>query len=579
MQDLINKLEKRFIEVQPEISLQKAFELLAEPEANILIFVNSEKTEFHYITDHEIHQNIREKNEISTMAVSDIAIKSLVFDSDQYLNDNTEYLLKFNDSLSALGRPLPNKFLVISKGVVLGLVSDIIITDLIKSEEPDFKSELDKFIEDEESPLDTIEKFYDKLTSQGFRLNPEVKSHINGVLRERMREQYEKELKEEQIDLGSELNSSEISDESDSMEDLPVEDSDMMVITYNPNHINHRPSISSPEMPERLIKIMDLLKGREKIFNKDCKLISDYPPATEEDLLRVHTTKYVQFVKNYAGRGGGFLGDSTYITKITHELALLAVGGAIKAAEEVLAGNAQFGLGLIRPPGHHASKDKYGGYCIYNNSAVLARYLQVKKGLDKILILDWDAHAANGTMNIFYDDPSVMLISLHQDPHNYYPKTGFISQLGKGEGLGYTINMEMPRGAGDEEYITVFNELVIPLFELFQPDFVIGCNGFDAHNSDQYTDLQLTSAGYYEFSKFFRKYMKNKMVILTEGGYNPYMGELTHTLVNGLLGQPNPFKEKFQSLVHKVMSEEKIHVVLNQKIKELKYNLKRYKVL
>ena len=352
-----------------------------------------------------------------------------------------------------------------------------------------------------------------------------------------------------------------------------------LVVIYNPNHISHRPKGTSPEMPERLIKIMDLLNKREKVFNSHCKLISDYPPATEADVLRVHTKAYVEFIKNYASKGGGFLGDSTYITNTTHELALLAIGGAFKTAEFVLDGKAEFGFGLIRPPGHHASKDKYGGYCIYNNAAILAKYLQTKKGLKKILILDWDAHAANGTMNIFFDDPSVLLISLHQDPHNYYPKTGFISQLGKSLGLGYTVNVEMPRGAGDEEYLTVFDELVIPLYEKFNPDFVIGCNGFDPHHSDQFTDLQLTGNGYYKFCEIFRKYMKNKMVILMEGGYNPYMGELTLTMINGLLGFPNQFNDAHLSLIQKVTSEERIQVVLNKKLKELKYNLKRYHMI
>jgi acetoin utilization deacetylase AcuC-like enzyme len=199
--------------------------------------------------------------------------------------------------------------------------------------------------------------------------------------------------------------------------------------------------------------------------------------------------------------------------------------------------------------------------------------------LKKILILDWDAHAANGTMDIFYDDPSVMLISIHQDPHNFYPKTGFISQLGKSSGLGYTVNVEMPKGSGDDEYMTVFKKLVIPLITKFEPDYVIGCNGFDPHHTDQYTELYLTSKGYYEFAKMFRQYLKNKMTILMEGGYHQYMGELTHTLINGLLDQPNSFEDKFQSLVQKVVSDEKVHVILNEKLNELSFNLKRYKVL
>ena len=586
MEEFIRKLDRKFIEIEPYISIQKAFELLADPNVNILIYLSPDKTEFYYLTDREIHKKIELENEVIRTPVKDIAIISLVFKSEEYLVNKTDYLVKFKKDLSKFGRPPPDKFLVLSNGRPIGLVSDIIFDEVNLAEKPVFKSELEIFIENEDNPPEVIGKFFDLLTNQGFDLTPEIKSYIAQLLERKKKELDKKALKQDhgsELQLDTEIPSTEtgISQAGTGLTESPNHDEieNGLVVTYNPNHINHRPSVSSPETPERLVKIMDLLKGREKVFNSKCRLISDYPPATEEDLLRVHTKLYIQFVKNYASKGGGFLGDSTYITKTTHELALLAIGGAIKAATEVLDGNAEFGLGLIRPPGHHASRDKYGGYCIYNNAGVLARHLQANLGIKKILILDWDAHAANGTMDIFYDDPSVMLISLHQDPHNYYPKTGFISQMGKSDGLGYTINVEMPRGSGDNEYLMVLEDLVLPVYNKFKPDFIIGCNGFDPHHSDQYTDLLLTSMGYYKFSSIFREHMRNKMIILMEGGYNPFMGELTHTLINGLLGLPNPFEDKFQSLVQQVMRDEKIQVVLNQKLKELKYNLHRYHVL
>jgi acetoin utilization deacetylase AcuC-like enzyme len=338
------------------------------------------------------------------------------------------------------------------------LISDLEVTNLEVSKKPEFKSDLDNFVTSEADPINNIYKFYDYLNDLGFKLTTQTKDYIFNLMKNRLakeNEEIEPNPLPEQIQLEDVNNNSEI----DSKCDKKI-DEKMIVIIYNPNHINHYPEVSSPEMPERIIKIIDLLKNREKIFNEKCRLISDFKPGSEEDLLKIHTKNYIQFVKDYAKKGGGFLGDSTYITRSTHEIALLAVGGAIRASEEVINGKSDFALALIRPPGHHASKDKYGGYCIYNNAAVLARYLQNKKKMKKILILDWDAHAANGTMDIFYDDPSVMLISIHQDPHNYYPKTGFLSQMGKSKGLGYTINVEMPRGSGDEEYFTVLNELI-----------------------------------------------------------------------------------------------------------------------
>jgi acetoin utilization deacetylase AcuC-like enzyme len=632
MLEIKRKLEKEFRVVNPEISIQKAFELLAEPSVSVLIFISAEKNVFYYLTELEINKSIQHQNETTNTSIKKIAIKSLIFDYDQYKKINFEYISQFKRGLAGLGSEKPDKILVFSSGKSIGLVSDLVLNGVPDSQADEYQSELDKFIDAEANPVAHINKFYDIVSSFGFSLNQELKSYILTLLENRIQEREQNKIEMDIEDLEVDIDSSSVEQDKPRQADLnfsetvpkkipeakqeskfeqkskqksePVTNieegiveveersTDHVVqpkinsgepkgiaVIYNPSHIGHRSETSSPEMPERLTKIIDLLNRREKVFNKQCRLISDFPPATEEDLLRVHDLQYIDFIKRYASKGGGFLGDSTYVTKTTHELALVAVGGAIRAAEEVLNGKAEFALALIRPPGHHASREKYGGYCIYNNSAILARYLQQEKGLKKILILDWDAHAANGTMDIFNDDPSVMLISLHQDPHNYYPKTGFISQMGKAKGFGYTINMEMPRGSSDDEYFTVFKDLVLPLVEKFKPDFVIGCNGFDPHHSDQYTELQLTGRGYYKFCQFFREHMQNKMVILMEGGYNPYMGELTHTIINGLLGQPNQFDDNYKSLFQKVVSDEKIHVILNQKLKELKNNLRRYKML
>jgi acetoin utilization deacetylase AcuC-like enzyme len=580
MQNIQEKIETKFKTIEADITVERAFELLSEPEIDTLIYLSENKKHFYYITEREISSGIQKNQTNGKLVASDIAIRSFIFDYDQYIRNNIEYLSLFKKKLSTLGLNKLNKFLVISKQSPIGLVSDLVFEDLPGEKTTTFRSKLDIFIETEADPKANINLFYDSLAALGFNLTPKVKEYIAKVLHERIIElqnnKAEVPAKPPELTLNPDQNTTKDKPQSST---TGTDNGSGIAIIYHPKHISHRSKAVSPEMPERLIKIMDLLKKREKVFCSNCRLISEFDPATEEDLLRVHTKTYVNFIKNYAAKGGGFLGDSTYITKSTHELALLAVGGAIKAAEEVLDGRADFGLALIRPPGHHASSGKYGGYCIYNNAAVLARYLKEKKGFSRILILDWDAHAANGTQEIFYDDPSVMLISLHQDPHNFYPKTGFMSQMGKGNGLGYTINLEMPRGSGDEEYIRALNELVMPLIDKFNPDFVIGCNGFDPHHSDTYTNLHLTSKGYYEFSRKFNEHMKGKMVILMEGGYNPFMGELTLTMINGLLGQPNQFDDKHQTLFQKVIGEEKIDIVFKNKLNELKLYLNRYKIL
>ncbi len=584
MKDLIKKVRKDFVEIDPELSINKAFEKLAEPNVEILIYVDSNLKEFYYLTGHDIHKKIRNQATPNNLLAKDAAIKSLIFNLDEYSKTGTNYVLEFKNIFSKFGIEFPYLILVLQDEKPLGLISDLEIINLEVKNEIKFISDLDNFITSEPDPIKSIDRFYNHLESLGFNLTSEIRHYIFHLINHRVSKE---ELKTDKAQSPENLERIEL---AKSAEAIPTKtkintqivkqmEGNGIVIVYNPTHINHYPKVSSPETPERITKIIQLLKNREKVFNEYCRLISDFKPVEEEDLLKVHTRNYVQFVKDYAAKGGGFLGDSTYITKTTHDIALLAAGGAIRASEEVIQGKSDFAFALIRPPGHHAGADKYGGYCIYNNAAVLARYLQNKKGFKKILILDWDAHAANGTMEIFYDDPSVMLISIHQDPHNYYPKTGFLYQMGKSKGLGYTINVEMPRGSGNEEYLTVLNELVIPLYENFQPDFIIGCNGFDAHHSDQYTDLNLTSEGYYEYCRYFRKNFKRKMVILMEGGYNPYMGELTHTIINGLLGLQNPFEEKYHSLATKLISREKTYLILNNKLKELKYNLKGYNIL
>jgi acetoin utilization deacetylase AcuC-like enzyme len=602
MLDLTRRISKGFLEIEAEITVQKAFELLSDPKITTLIYRKPDNNVFYYITNYIINNSYREKTNTTELLAKDIALKSIVFDYDQYSQHGEDYLKEFKERFSEFTGSSINLILMISDNKSIGLLTDLDFTSLPEDKPHEEKTVLDKFIDSESDPVSNINTLYQTINEHGFILTDELKDYIKNRLKNRINElnqlaifkpieldpeSSQDDVEPEQDSLntesGQEQITTAINEDGRASSENTGSDQEQLInaitVIYNPNHVNHRSTTSSPETPERMTKIISLLKDREKIFNSHCKLISDYPPATEDDILRVHTRKYLDFIKGYAKKGGGFLGDSTYITKQTHDLALLAVGGAIKAAEEVIYERADFALGLIRPPGHHAGREKYGGYCIYNNAAALARYLQAKLGMKRILILDWDAHAANGTMDIFYDDPTVMLISLHQDPHNYYPKTGFITQMGKLQGLGYTVNIEMPRGSSDKEYLIAFDELVIPLYNKFNPDFVIGCNGYDAHHSDPYTDLQLTADGYYEFSRIFEKYMKNKMVILMEGGYHPFMGELTHTIINGLMGKPKQFVDKFHSLSQKVVSSEKTYKILTQNIKELKFNLNRYRIL
>ncbi len=345
-----------------------------------------------------------------------------------------------------------------------------------------------------------------------------------------------------------------------------------VAVLYSEAHIAHLPkntNVQDMERPERLTRAMDYLQ-RSGVFGERCDLITGKYPVSDQDLLLVHSDEYVRFVRSYSLSGGGFLGDSTYMTSNTFEVAGLAVGSAIQAGELVLSGQYSAAMVMIRPPGHHAGVDKYRGFCIFNNVAVLARYLQKKKGISKVMIIDWDAHAGDGTMEIFYNDPTVMVVSLHRDPHDFYPRRGFSSQTGEGPGIGYTANVEMPVGAGDEEYAFAFDELVMPLLHSFSPDFVICSCGFDAYYKEEHIKLNLTSAGYHMMAKKIMSVMNGNFVLVMEGGYHKFNGHLTHVVINSLLGLPDPIADTLKATEYERNQQRSVMKETEKKISYVK---------
>jgi acetoin utilization deacetylase AcuC-like enzyme len=176
----------------------------------------------------------------------------------------------------------------------------------------------------------------------------------------------------------------------------------------------------------------------------------------------------------------------------------------------------------VRPPGHHAEKTQAMGFCIFNNIAIAARYLQKKYKLEKIFILDWDVHHGNGTQHSFEDDPTVFYCSLHQYPH--YPGTGAARERGTGAGEGFTLNIPMSAGSADEEYLTAFEEKVILAADSFAPDFVLISAGFDAHQDDPLAGIRLSDDIYYQMSKTMKeiseRHCSGRLISFLEGGYN-----------------------------------------------------------
>jgi acetoin utilization deacetylase AcuC-like enzyme len=206
----------------------------------------------------------------------------------------------------------------------------------------------------------------------------------------------------------------------------------------------------------------------------------------------------------------------------SYRVARLAVGGALAAVDAVTRDQVRNAFTAVRPPGHHALRDRAMGFCLFNNIAIAARYVQEHHGLERVLIVDWDVHHGNGTQAIFYEDPTVLYFSTHQYP--FYPGTGAANETGAGAGLGFTVNAPLPAGSGDEEITTAFRGKLIPAAEAFRPQFVLVSAGFDAHRDDPLALLRVTEAGYAALTGIVLdladRFAGGRLVSLLEGGYN-----------------------------------------------------------
>lgn len=289
---------------------------------------------------------------------------------------------------------------------------------------------------------------------------------------------------------------------------------------FNESFLEHDTGPGHPEKPDRLQAITDHLK-KIQLWQKLQHIVIESVP--EEYLLSTHTDEYIRFLERACREGMTVLdqGD-THACDKSYKIARLAAGGVIAAVDAVMSGILSNVFCAVRPPGHHAERDKAMGFCLLNNAAIGANYAKIKYGVERIIILDWDVHHGNGTQQIFYSDKSVLYISTHQYP--FYPGTGSRGERGNGEGEGYTLNIPMFAGAGEEEFIDAFSEEILPSFENYHPDFVIISAGFDAHRDDPLANLNLTDQSFAKFTSLVRDYTEHicsgRIVSILEGGYN-----------------------------------------------------------
>jgi acetoin utilization deacetylase AcuC-like enzyme len=290
----------------------------------------------------------------------------------------------------------------------------------------------------------------------------------------------------------------------------------LLGIVHHPVFQEHAPTGSHPERAERLIAIeeaLDPLRGR---FHE-----VDARAADDEEILRVHSPDHLRSLQALQGKYAR-LDPDTYSAPRSLEIAKLAAGSTIELAQRVARGDLGSGFALVRPPGHHAERDRAMGFCLLNCVAVAPAALRAGAGVERVAIVDWDVHHGNGTQHLFESDPDVLFVSLHEFP--FYPGTGALPEMGTGAGEGATMNLPLPAGCGDPVYGAAFATVVVPALAEFRPELILVSAGFDAHARDPLADMRVTSAGFAAMASALRtvadQVCGGRLVLALEGGYD-----------------------------------------------------------
>lgn len=302
--------------------------------------------------------------------------------------------------------------------------------------------------------------------------------------------------------------------------------------------------VESPESKRRLKNLLDY-------SGLTARLVAIEPrPATDDELGLFHTPEYIQQVRDLSASAGSTpFGENCLVGPGSFDIAALAVGGVLAAAEAVARGTVHNAYALVRPPGHHAERDRARGFCLFNNVSVAAKYLIDQKLATRIAVVDWDVHHGNGTQQAFYSDPNVLTISIHQD-RNYPQDQGFVEETGEGAGLGTNINVPLPAGSGRGAYISTIERVVVPALKAFEPDFIFVSSGFDASGFDPMAHMMLYSDVYREMTTTLKELAGSiaggRLVVAHEGGYSPsyvpFCGLATVEALSGLTsGVEDPF--------------------------------------
>jgi acetoin utilization deacetylase AcuC-like enzyme len=315
---------------------------------------------------------------------------------------------------------------------------------------------------------------------------------------------------------------------------------------------------SHPENAERLRVIFDEIKKSQ--INNEVEFVE--PELLSEKILYdVHSERMIDQIKDMSLEYEAWIDMDTYVCKSDFETARLAAGGLLKACNNVINGKVDNAFALIRPPGHHATKNRSMGFCLFNNAAIAAN--ELSKSGKKTLIFDFDVHHGNGTQDIFYDRNDVMYQSYHLFPH--YPGTGNLDEIGIGDGEGYTVNIPLSHGNGNNAISKALDEVFLPIAKQFEPDLIIFSCGYDSHHKDPLGGLKLTSYFYAEIVNKFQK-IQQKIVCTLEGGYNlDWIGKCVVSQLGQMVGKDIDFKDIATEIEN-----------IDEIIKEIKNEMKRY---